>query len=339
MTDTEPNQESVSLAMRRALKLCLDGAPDEGLAQFRAAFKKYQKPETPVALFVRMLQEAGRLDTADRLRSLALHAGADLNVSRSLPSATDEARLVEYRALFDAKIINSAMIANYLVLLSRMGNVDEIPRHFGEDVIRNYFLAEANDVADPVNPDLIRDEVLAQTKQQSWSETNQSVRNAHVISLARAGDDPDRRLLADMPETRRLIEAAEAIGDAFKASPRKSNLPFWAMEPDAMAVAAWAIVSEGAGYNVPHVHGRAWMTGVFYAAAPDWALTESDDQGNLRIGRPAKIAEDAPGWPDLSFTPIPGRFVLMPAYAVHWTVPLHRPGLRISIAMDFMPRD
>jgi hypothetical protein len=329
------SERDISDAMRMALKTCLAGHADEGLAQFRSAFRQYDSLTMPAALYVRFLQDAGQTETADRLRNLALRAGADLNVSRFAPSATNETQLAEYRALFDAKIVNATMIANYLVLLSGMGITDEIARHHGDEVIRSYSLAGADAAA--IKPDLVRDEILERMKKDRGRSP--SIMNAYVVDLAGIDDVPEKSCLADMPETRRLIDIVAAVGKAFKKGARKSNSLFWAMEPDDIVLAAWAVVSEGAGYSVPHLHPRAWMAGVFYAAAPDWAVMDSNDDGNLRIGQPRGIPDGAPGWPDLSFAPIPGRLVLLPAYASHWTVPLHRPGLRISVAVDFMPRD
>jgi hypothetical protein len=335
MSDAAPSEHDVSQSMRQALQLCLAGQHEAGLAQFRLAFRHHDSGKMPVPLYLRILQDAGETETADRLRNLALRAGANLNLSVFLPSATDEARLAEYRALFGAKIVNTPMTADYLKLLSRMGMAEEIADHHSGELIRSCFLDGANDAAATVDPNLVRDEILDRMKTERGRSP--SIVNAHVIDLVNA--DVGKRRLADMPETRRLIDAAEAIGSAFRTNAKKSNSPFWAMEPDDMVLAAWAVVSQGAGYSVRHLHPHAWMVGVFYAAAPPWACSADNEEGNLRIGGPQDVPVGAPGWPDLSLAPVPGRLVLLPAYAVHWTVPLGRPGLRISIGLEFIQRD
>jgi hypothetical protein len=331
MTETpqECERGDASHAMRTALKLCLAGQRDEGLSLFRSALWRTNGASMPIALYARILQDAGQPETADRLRRLALHAGADLNISLFAPSATEETRLAEYRALFEAKIVNSVMIANYLTILSRMGMADEVGCHFTDEIIKSYFLADANDASNTINPDLIRDEILSKMGDDTWIEKKQSVRNAHVIDLVR---------FDAMPETRRLIDIVEGIGKSFKNTARKGNSLFWAMEPEDVVLTAWAVVSQGTGYNIRHLHPRGWLTGVFYAAAPEWALVDDNNEGSLRIGRPEEIPAGARGWPDLTIAPVPGRLILMPAYATHWTVPLSRPGLRVSVAMDFAPR-
>jgi hypothetical protein len=337
MTNAEPNDERVSKAMRQALQLCLAGQHEAGLTQFRLAFRQHDSCKMPVPLYLRILQDAGRSEAADRLRDLALRAGANLNLRVFLPSATDEARLAEYRALFGAKIVNTPMIADYLRLLSRMGMAEEIANHHNDEIIRSCFLDGANDAVANIDPNLVRDEILERMKTERGR--NPSIVNADLVHLVNVDDIPEKRRLADMPETRRLIDAAEAICRAFKKNAKKGNSLFWAMEPDDIVLTAWAVVATGAGHVVPHFHNEAWMAGVFYAAAPEWARNVDNEEGNLRIGRPQDIPAGAPGWPDLSFAPVPGRFVLMPAYAVHWTVPLGRPGLRISIGLNFRPRD
>jgi hypothetical protein len=337
MTNAELNDERVSKAMRQALRLCLAGQHEAGLTQFRLAFQQNDSCKMPVPLYLRILQDAGQAEAADRLRNLALRAGANLNLSVFLPNASDEARLAEYLTLFGAKLVNTPMIADYLKLLSRMGMGEEIADHHSGEIIRSCFLDGANDAAATIDPDLVRDEILERIKSERGR--NRSVVNADLVHLVNVDDIPEKPRLADMPETRRLIDAAEAIGRAFKANSKKDNSLFWAMEPDDIALTAWAVVATDAGHVTPHFHDEAWMAGVFYAAAPEWARNADNEEGNLRIGRPQDIPAGAPGWPNLSFAPVPGRFVLMPAYAVHWTVPLGRPGLRISIGLNFRPCD
>ena len=54
-----------------------------------------------------------------------------------------------------------------------------------------------------------------------------------------------------------------------------------------------------------------------------------------RIG-PPEAAPNAVGWPDIAIALnyMPGRLVLFASYFRHWTVPLEKPALRISIAVD-----
>src|SRR5205085_3996370 len=93
------------------------------------------------------------------------------------------------------------------------------------------------------------------------------------------------------------------------------------------------LISSGYGYNVPHIHHRGWITGVFYIVGPNEIGAEGQPAGALRIGA-FNAAANKTGWPDLSIAPRPGTLVLFPSYFTHWTVPLGKPELRISIAFD-----
>lgn len=43
------------------------------------------------------------------------------------------------------------------------------------------------------------------------------------------------------------------------------------------------------------------------------------------------------GWPDAKIRPEADLLVIMPSWYVHWTEPLERPGLRLSVAIDAIP--
>jgi hypothetical protein len=92
----------------------------------------------------------------------------------------------------------------------------------------------------------------------------------------------------------------------------------------------WGLISRGEGYNIRHIHHRGWATGIYYPLG----VPPDRPGGELRIGCPARLRETSPGWPDAEIRPEPGLLVLMPSFYTHWTVPLGRPGLRMSVAFD-----
>ena len=103
--------------------------------------------------------------------------------------------------------------------------------------------------------------------------------------------------------------------------------------PREFEMSAWATISEGDGYLVPHIHHEGVLSGVLYVAGPNETGSDGYPVGALRVGAPPQV-ENAAGWPDLAIAPEPGTLVIMPSYFTHWTTPLGRPGLRISIAFD-----
>jgi hypothetical protein len=108
--------------------------------------------------------------------------------------------------------------------------------------------------------------------------------------------------------------------------------------PDQFELRSWAMISDGAGHNVPHVHYGHWVSGVVYVEGEDPALFDTDDAGMFRVVAGVDGDPACPGWPDISVAPVPGTIVLMPSYYTHWTVPLRRPAsTRISVAFNVVP--
>ncbi len=105
--------------------------------------------------------------------------------------------------------------------------------------------------------------------------------------------------------------------------------------PTSGALHMWAVVLAGEGFQLPHLHPDASVSGVYYVSVP--ARSSSDPalhDGDLEFGRPD---------PELPFVrprrshyvrPKPGRLVLFPSWLYHSTVPHRSTGLRISVAFD-----
>jgi hypothetical protein len=158
----------------------------------------------------------------------------------------------------------------------------------------------------------------------TWEEATLSVRKMHKIAdLSRR---PHHLIQSTLAELDRQVAR-------YVTNWRKSAHPISRWVPGKFRTSSWAIISHGEGYNVPHTHKDGWISGVLYVAGADCTGDGPDSPGALRIGPPPGI-EDISGWPNISIAPTPGTLVLMPSYYTHWTVPLGRPGLRISIAFD-----
>jgi uncharacterized protein (TIGR02466 family) len=111
-----------------------------------------------------------------------------------------------------------------------------------------------------------------------------------------------------------------------------ANDPISASRPANVEIEAWAVLLDQHGYQQPHFHPAAWLSGVYYIATPQ----TSSEAGALRIGLPPKSGEDMP-WQVRHIAPEPGKLVLFPSFLWHDTVP-HRGVLpRISIAFDIRP--
>ncbi len=111
--------------------------------------------------------------------------------------------------------------------------------------------------------------------------------------------------------------------------------PFIAGKLSDWALTVWAVVMGEKGHQVAHTHPSAWLSGVYYASAPD--DIRADDQmhaGWIEFGRPddeIKIARE----PLVErIRPQNGLCILFPSYFYHNTVPYTGEGTRISIAFD-----
>ena len=115
--------------------------------------------------------------------------------------------------------------------------------------------------------------------------------------------------------------------------------PFLARQPKFWSLNIWAVVLGAQGYQSPHIHSSAWLSGVYYVAVPSSVQTacESND-GWIEFGRPL-FQFRASGEPKMrQVRPGPGVMVLFPSYFYHHTLPSHSDELRISIAFDVIPR-
>lgn len=114
--------------------------------------------------------------------------------------------------------------------------------------------------------------------------------------------------------------------------------PFIANRPRRWHLAVWAIVLEGEGYQVPHIHRTAWLSGVYYVQVPDIVRGGGQD-GWIEFGEPAPEYHWSAEPETKAFQPEPGLMVLFPSYVFHRTIPFESDETRISIAFDVVPDD
>jgi hypothetical protein len=276
----------------------------------------------PVGMHLKLLRSFGLHDAADIIRRSALAAGLDICLS-AVMGRSPAVIVDEYRTLFAQGLINTTMVSSFLVGLSKLGVRDELAALL--DVNRLLCMAQVR-VGESASHWKSLERILLEAEvDDTWQEATQSVRKMHNIKL---NQHPDRLVQATLAEIDR--RAAHYVANWTNSDHVLSR---WVPRP--FTVCHWAMISHGDGYNVPHIHSKGWVTGVLYVAGPDRVDAGNDSPGALRVGPPAGVAESV-GWPDITVAPAPGTLVLMPSYYTHWTVPLGRPALRISIAFDVM---
>ncbi len=139
-------------------------------------------------------------------------------------------------------------------------------------------------------------------------------------------------------ELERMIE--DMVLEYCREVPLDPAHPFLASRPERWRLSIWAIVLDGQGHQVPHIHPSSWLSGVYYAAVPAFVTSASDSKdGWIEFGQP-KQDYNLSAKPELRlFCPEEGLLLLFPSYFYHRTVPFDREGRRISLAFDVIPED
>ena len=127
-----------------------------------------------------------------------------------------------------------------------------------------------------------------------------------------------------------LRRAVEEYSRALPADPH----PFIAGKPRHFRLEGWGVISGPDGHHEPHIHRRAWASGVFYIAVPQAADDPAARTGWLRVGLPA-TSRFGETW----IKPEPGLLVLMPGYFHHETQPTGLDEDRICVAFDVVPTE
>lgn len=136
---------------------------------------------------------------------------------------------------------------------------------------------------------------------------------------------------------RSLQEAVDAYINTLDGP---SHHPFLRARPANWVFEGWAVVSDANSYHMPHVHSRAWISGVYYISRPPASRVDGTHCGWLRVGPPQNFGVSvSESWPERWIAPEPGTLVLMPAYFFHETKPLGVDEQRICIAFDVVPEE
>jgi thioredoxin-like negative regulator of GroEL len=116
--------------------------------------------------------------------------------------------------------------------------------------------------------------------------------------------------------------------------------PFAAMAPSTWGTKSWGVKMWRQGYQVTHIHHKAWLSGVYYVQMPE--IVRPGQKGNdgwIEFGRgPDDLSPVAP--PELRLIqPVLGMLITFPSYVWHRTIPFESKRERISIAFDVVPAD
>ena len=162
--------------------------------------------------------------------------------------------------------------------------------------------------------------------------TNRATRHGAQTGSLMIEPAPEMRALGRVIDGR-VRELKQRLGNS-----EHGDHPWVANAPNHWFVNAWAVVLGDQGYQTPHIHPDAWLSGVYYVAtsADGMGPTHGED-GWLELGCvPEQLAANvAP--PTRRIEPQPGLLVSFPSFTCHRTLPFTGQDARISIAFDVFP--
>jgi hypothetical protein len=290
----------------------------------------HQKP-APAQLFglARDLAIAGEERRSADLfrRTYLLHPSAG-NLVDSDVQAGDVAGLRDYAAaLISNGAIFSSVIAALAIAEAHLGNADSV-RHIVD--YDRFFRSETMPASDPA---AFNQALAAEIKADlTWYEepAARAIRSAwrhnHITE-------------SPLPNLRRWTDQIRVIVERYMADiPEGLDHPFARSRPADYVLECWGLVSGSDSFHYPHLHPRAWMSGVYYVTCPPVARAPGSRRGWLNIGPPEKHGVSASqGWDERLIAPEPGTLVMMPAYFYHWTRPMETDEERICLVFDVVP--
>lgn len=300
----------------RAVRLCLKGDVVNGASLYREALATHGGHLVPVGVHVDLLRQSGHIEAAASIQRAGLLLGADLSTV-PLDRGIDPAVAVkEYESLFLSGIATTQMVARYMVGLSLTGQADALRALAAPDLLFQHLPLA---ISEPVGPYL--EEVgaaLLTSDRRQFQAVGRSIRHMDRVEQVHASTDPVMVALHD---------AVRSSVAAYQQRVADSTHMLATLAPHEFTLRSWGVVSDGAGYNTPHIHPGCWTVAVAYIEA-------GPDAGHLRVGPYPGGDARCPGWPVLDVTPTPGTVVIMPAFYTHWTLPSRAVGRRISVAFN-----
>lgn len=289
-----------------------------------------EQPDTagPWFALAEVLWRAGDEDGfADAFRQGYLRRPA---MSGALQDGEPEDRRARAHALLRRGVRFSRVIASLAIAEARLGNGAELRRLFDYD--RFFISCTAEPPAG-----------------QRLEDFHGALRAAILSDLRHYGTAP--RAIHSGSRADRLFTQPSKIRDQLlsvlqphiaryiAALPDDDSHPFVAARPHDYRINGWAVVSGDGTYHDPHIHGRAWLTGVYYVVQPEISRREPP-AGWLRVGPPPFAGASAElGWQTRLVEPVPGTIVLMPGYFFHGTAPMGVDQERICIAFEVEPAE
>ncbi len=281
-------------------------ADNGGYDEYARLFRQACKIDPKAQPLLDLRSPAAVADRAPRLRNKA-----EALVERGVCySSVIAALAISSASLGDKETVQR--LIDYDRFFSVTANV--VPQEFDE---RRFFATLANEIKSNLEFYDTRD---GKSIQKAWRHNNV--------------------LHSDGPACRAIAQEIRArVGRYISGLVADTSHPFLASVPAKFNIEGWAVISGGEGHHKPHIHPRAWASGVYYVVRPAISRDANGHRGWLRVGPPPPLdgISSSAGWSTRMIAPEPGTLVLMPAYFFHDTEPLDIEQERICIAFDVEP--
>lgn len=318
------------------LALILDGrgAKDEALAALDRAVLLNPSSEASHFSRANLLAELGRADAAIEAyrAALAINArndGAQLGLGGLLLKRGDaKTALVHIGKCLELLPRDATALAYKAIALSEIGDTAALNRLIDFDrFIRSVHVGDnlGGKTLPDFNAALARHIQTHPTLRQVPSTVN--------------GNDTKELLGDGNPLSAALKKfVMEQIAAYAERLPDDPAHPLTAGRPARHAIESWGVVMWSQGYQVAHIHKKAWISGVYYVQLPPViAEDRAGNDGWIEFGHgPVDLyARSSP--PVRRIRPVEGMLITFPSYLWHRTIPFDSAQRRICISFDVIP--
>ena len=233
------------------------------------------------------------------------------------------------RALIDQGVIYSSVISALAIAEAELGNRQTVKYVMDYD---RFLRWKAIDAPAGMTVEAFNRAVADELKLNMifYDTPKRAIRHAWRNDVLQRAETPALNMLMQVLRQ----EASEYL----KSLPLDAEHPFTVSRPAEFEVGGWGVVSNGASYHEPHVHPRAWATGVYYVVQPEISRAPGSSSGWLHLGPPPELDGSASDdWERRRIEPTPGGLVLMPGYFWHKTEPMGVDQERICVAFEIRP--
>jgi tetratricopeptide (TPR) repeat protein len=127
----------------------------------------------------------------------------------------------------------------------------------------------------------------------------------------------------------------EQIAAYAECLPEDPTHPLTAGRPARHNIESWGVVMWAQGYQLAHVHKKAWISGVYYVQLPD-VINDAgaENAGWIEFGHGPTDLYTRSIPPIRRIKPIEGMLITFPSYVWHRTIPFTSDQRRICISFD-----